>query len=85
MAWEDSHFNKAHWVEFYGNTKEKIPQKAPEARGLPVQNNVFVDVEYDGEHMTRPSHTWIILLQNKAPFIRHSKQHNAVESSTFRS
>jgi hypothetical protein len=42
-----------------------------------------VDADHAGNHITRWSHTGIILFGNRAPILWYSKRQNTVETSTF--
>ena len=46
---------------------EKISHSMPEARGNPVDINIFVDAGHAGKKITRHSHTVIIIFLNMAP------------------
>ena len=41
-------------MDVYGDIKEDIPQNIPEARVIPVQNNVFVGAEHARDRMMHP-------------------------------
>ena len=62
---------------------EEMPHNMPEARGNPVDINIFVDADHAGNKITRRSHTGIIIFLNMAPIAWYSKKQNTVESSTF--
>ena len=83
VAWYDIQFKRAGWTEFYGNTKDEIPQNAPEESGLPFRKNVFLGADHGVERMMCRLHKRIILLQNKDPVVWCDKWKNTVELSTF--
>ena len=55
----------------------------PEARGIEVDVNVFVDADHAGNKIIRRSHTSIILFCNMTPIVCYSNRQNTVETSTF--
>jgi hypothetical protein len=72
------------WEQFYPDIQgETIPYDQPEARGSPVQINMFCDAAHATCHVTRRSTTGIILFINGAPIIWYSKRQNTIETSTF--
>ena len=79
LAWSESKFNKSDRMDVYGDIKEDIPQNIPEARVIPVQNNVFVGAEHARDRMMHPWHTCIILFLNEVPVIWFYKKQNTVE------
>ena len=78
-----SSFKQCDWTEFYPDAKEAILTDVPEARGKSVVTSCFVDADHAGCHVTRRSHTGIILYVNRVPIMWYSKRQNTVESSTF--
>jgi hypothetical protein len=78
-----ANFSEFDWVDFYGDITEAIPPNAPEARGNPVQMNVFCDANHAGNVVTRRSHTGILFYLNQAPILWYSKAQKTVETSTF--
>ena len=46
---------------------EEMPHNMPEARGDPVDINIFADADHAGNKITRRSHTGIIIFLNMAP------------------
>ena len=44
--WSHKAWTQAQWKEFYPNATEPIPDNAPEARGKPVQTNLFCDATH---------------------------------------
>jgi hypothetical protein len=83
VTWDANAFPQHDWTEFYKDAKEQVPSNAPEPRGHPVQINGFVDADHAGNHITRRSHTGILLYLNCAPIIWFSKAQSTVETSTF--
>ena len=71
--------------EFYPDAEETIPSNCPEARGKPVQINLFVDADHAGNVVTRWSHTGILIYLNMAPIYWFSKKQSTIETSTFSS
>ena len=65
------------------DSHEDLPHDMPEARGIEVDVNVFVDADHAGNKITRRSHTGIILFCNMTPIVWYSKRQNTVETSTF--
>ena len=65
------------------DSHEDLPHDMPEARGIEVDINVFVDADHAGNKITRRSHTGIILFCNMTPIVWYSKRQNTVETSTF--
>jgi hypothetical protein len=61
IEWKDTDFHINDWQEFYRDAKESIPPNAPEPRGMPVQINAFVDANHARNHVTRRSHTGILM------------------------
>lgn len=55
----------------------------PEARGVAVNINVFIDADHAGNNFTRRLHTGIILMINMTPILWYSKRQNTVKTSTF--
>jgi len=80
---DESIYNKTDWSSFYPDAKEAIPADAPAPRGLPVTMQCFVDANHAGCHVTRRSHTGVIIYVNRAPILWFSKRQNTVETSTF--
>lgn len=83
QTWNEMHFVKYDWLEFYRNTKEVIPPNAPPLQGMEVQMNAFIDVDHVGKRIIRRSHTGILLYLNSAPIQWYSKAQATVETSTF--
>ena len=71
--------------EFYPDAEEHIPTNCPEARGKPVQINLFVDADHAGNVVTWRSHTGILIYLNMAPIYWYSKKQSTIETSTFSS
>jgi hypothetical protein len=72
------------WKQFYPDINgEVLPPGQPEARGNPVQINLFCDAAHATCHLTRRSTTGIIIFINGAPISWYSKRQNTIESSTF--
>jgi hypothetical protein len=83
---DESHFQRCDWREYYPDAKEVIPPDVPEIRGWkPVMMTTFVDADHAGCRVTRQSQTGIIIFLNWAPIIWYSKRQNTVETSTFSS
>ena len=57
----DKPFLKVDWSEFYAGAEEAIPPNAPEARGLPVTLNLFVDASHAANVVTRKTHTGVLI------------------------
>jgi hypothetical protein len=69
--------------DVYVDACDELPHNMPEARGNPVDINVFVDADHAGNKVTRRSHTGIIIYYNLAPILWYSKKQNTIETSTF--
>ena len=67
----------------YPDAHEDLPHNMPEARGIEVDANVFVDANHAGNKITRRSHTGSILFCNMTSIVWYSKRQNTVETSTF--
>jgi hypothetical protein len=80
---DESRFTVCDWQEYYPDAKEPIATNVPEARGKPVVTTCFCDADHAGCHLTRRSHTGILLFVNRAPILWFSKRQATVESSTF--
>ena len=83
VNWDESGFQKKDWSEFYCDAKENIPPNALQPRSHSLQMNVFVDVDHAGNHITRQSHTGILIFLNKSLITWYSEAQNMVETSTF--
>lgn len=83
VKWQESDFMHFDWTDFYGDTKEHIPQNAPPPRGMPVQINAFVDANHAGNKLNRRSHSGILIYLNRSPTMWYSKAQKTVETSTF--
>ena len=81
--WSHKAWTQAEWKEFYPDATEPIPPNAPEARGKPVQINLFCDAAHATCLVTRRSTTGIIIFLNGMPILWYSKRQNTLESSTF--
>ena len=60
-----------------------MPRNIPAPLGKSVVVTGWWDASYASNHVTRRSHTGIILFCNSYPVIWYSKRQNTVESSTF--
>jgi hypothetical protein len=76
-------FQEVDWQEYYPDAKEAIPPNMPELRGRSVMMTCFVDADHAGCHLTRHSHSGILIFVNRAPILWFSKRQATVESSTF--
>ena len=81
--WSHKSWTQAEWQDFYPDAVEPIPDNAPEARGKPVQINLFCDAAHATCLITRRSTTGIIIFLNGMPILWYSKRQNTLESSTF--
>ena len=81
--WSHKAWTHAEWQEFYPDATEPIPHNAPEARGKPVQINLFCDAAHATCLITRRSTTGIIIFLNGMPILWYSKRQNTLETSTF--
>jgi hypothetical protein len=81
--WSHYQFLNHDWSEFYPDAMEAIPSNAPEARGKPVQINMFCDAAHAIDHVTRRSTTGFIIFLQGTPILWYSKRQNTIESSTF--
>ena len=82
-VFDESRFQKCDWSEYYPGACEAVPPDAPEVRGQPVSMSCFVDADHAGCHVTRRSHTGVLIFINQAPILWYSKRQNTVEASTF--
>jgi hypothetical protein len=80
---DERRFKECDWSEYYPDAKEVLPPDMPVARGKLVVMSCFVVADPAGCHITRHSHTGIIIFANRAPILWFSKRQNTVESSTF--
>jgi hypothetical protein len=80
---DETRFQTVDWRDFYPEAQEAIPLNAPLPRGKPVIMSCFVDADHAGNHITRRSHTGIVIFCNRAPIIWFSKRQNTVETSSF--
>jgi hypothetical protein len=80
---DPARFTTPDWSQFYPGAAETLPPNMPEERGNAVTTTCYVDADHAGCHVTRRSHTGILIFMNKAPIIWYSKRQNTVESSTF--
>jgi hypothetical protein len=55
--------------DFYQYANEEAPSNLLSPRGLPVQINVFIDANHEGNKLTRCSHTGILIYLNRSPTI----------------
>ena len=53
--------------ELYSDAAEQLPHNVPEARGISVDINVFVDADHAGNKVTRRLHTGSIIMINMNP------------------
>jgi hypothetical protein len=90
VVWQPIHKGEIHpqeraiaMKELYPDAIEHLPHNMPEARGIDVDINAFVDADHAGNKVTRRSHTGIIIMINMAPVMWYSKRQNTVETSTF--
>jgi hypothetical protein len=81
--WSHYQFLNHDWSEFYPDAMEAIPSNAPEARGKPVQINMFCDAAHANDHVTRRSTTGFIIFLQGTPILWYSKRQNTIESSMF--
>ena len=82
-VFDDSESTKCDWSELYPGASESVPPEAPQLCGESITMLCFVDFDHAGCHVTRRSHTGVLIFINKAPILWFSKQHNTVETSTF--
>lgn len=80
---DENQFVKADWLSFYPDAQEPIPLNAPKPFGNEILMSCFVNADHAGNHVTRWSHTGIIIFCNRVPIIWISKCQNTVETSTF--
>jgi hypothetical protein len=52
IFWNDDDFPSYDWLDFYHDAQEDTLKNAPEPKGIPVQMNVFVDVDHAGNKLT---------------------------------
>lgn len=81
--WSQKPWRSDDWSEFYPGAHEITPPNMPEARGKPVQINLFCDAAHATCLSTRRSTTGIIIFLQGMPVIWYSKRQNTLESSTF--
>ncbi|KAL7562847.1 hypothetical protein ACA910_002464 [Epithemia clementina (nom. ined.)] len=62
-------FVKPDWSEYYPDCAESIPPNAPPPRGNKVLTTCFVDADHAGCHVTRRSHTGILLFLQQVPIM----------------
>ena len=82
----DVTWDSVDWSEFYPDAAmlgEAVPPNPPEARGNPVQLNMFCDASHATDLVTRRLTTGILFFLNGAPVKWYSKSQNTIESSTF--
>ena len=63
--------------------KEEFPPNMTEPLGLQFIMRVYVDDDYDGESMTRPSRSEYIIFLNSSPIYWLSNKQRLCEKSTF--
>ena len=80
---DERRFKKYGWYDCYCSAKEAIPFDCPEPFGNSISTHCFVDANLAGNLISRRSQMRVLLFCNRAPIIWHSKQHNALETSTF--
>jgi hypothetical protein len=80
MPVDESHFHSGDWSRYYPDAQEAIPLNAP---GQLVSMSCFVVADHAGCHVTRRSHTGILIYVQNAPIIWYSKRQNTMESSMF--
>ena len=78
-----STFTDFDWKDVYPDAKEAIPTNMPEPRGREVTMSCFCDADHAGCHVTRRSHSGILIFVNRAPILFYSKRQTTVEASTF--
>ena len=71
------------WFDSYRDTKESIPPKIHEAKGLAMSISVFVNVDLAKDKENRRSQTVVFIFLNKSPIHWYGKRQPQVESSTF--
>ena len=81
--WSHKAWTQAEWKDFYPNAAEPIPHNVPEARGKPVQINLFCGAAHATCLVTRRSTIGIIIFLSGMPILWYSKRQNTLESSTF--
>ena len=88
--WEHIDWVSKDWSRFYpdiarlyGNHGELLPTDMPEARGKPVQINLFCDAAHATDLKTRCSTIGFVFLLNGTPIQWYSKHQNTIEGSTF--
>jgi len=81
--WSEIEWSNADWSEFYPDANEELPANMPEARGKPVQINMFVDASHATCLASRRSTTGVVIFLNGTPVKWYSKRQNTIETSTF--
>ena len=68
---------------FYGKTKEILPNNAPDPRGKGPDVIVYVEADLAGNRVTRLSRTGFVIYLIQAPEYWFLKQQNGVKAGTF--
>ena len=76
-------YEEDEWFEFYVDLKEEVRDNAPAALGKGVEITRYLDADHSGDHLTRHSHTGILIFVNLVPIVWCSKCQSTMESSTF--
>ena len=80
---DDRRFKKYDWYDFYHGAKEAIPLDCPKPLWNSMSTHCFVGADLSGNLISRRSQTGVLIFCNRVTIIWYSKQHNAVETSTF--
>lgn len=84
IYWTSTEWVSKDWDRFYPDINgELLPPDMPEARGHPVQINLFCDASHANDLMTRRSTTGFVFILNGTPVQWYSKRQNTIEGSTF--
>ena len=81
-----SSFKDKDWTSSaYGECKKKIPDNAPELRGIGFTMRAFVDSDHAGDTVTRRyrTRTGFLIYLNSVPIYWYSKKQTSIETSPF--
>ena len=74
---------QSSWFHHYPNSREEIPDNAPEPLMLPIQQTYFVDASHADNKVNRQSTVGILGLIQSTPHYTYCKELKTVESSSY--
>ena len=78
-----SSFRECEWKDLYGDCEEAIQSNAPKSREKDVDLKLYVDIDHDGEKITRRSRSGFFFYMNTALIQWFLKKQSTIETYVF--